>query len=223
MATEIGEALAEQAAPADRAPVPGTAAAACQQETVDTLVDLSLPESDRSVVIARTGREIAEDEFRNSDDIYHLMLNNIKDYGIIMLDPEGHVVTWNAGAQAITGYDAEEALGRSYSLFNPKSDLENAEPENELAYARSSGRFAGEGWRFRKDGTPFWADVIVTALRDPKGRLLGFAKVLRDMSERKRAEASDAVKTQDLIGANKELEAFRLLCFPRPSGASSPP
>jgi PAS domain S-box-containing protein len=153
-------------------------------------------------------RRHAEDQFRSSDEVFHLMVNSIKDYGIIMLNPEGRIVTWNAGAHAIHGYEAEDVIGKSYSLFHPANDIESGKIERELATASSTGRFAEEGWRVRRDGTPFWASVLLTSLRDPAGKLLGFAKVTHDMSERKQAEARDAAKTSDLVAANKELEAF---------------
>jgi PAS domain S-box-containing protein len=149
-----------------------------------------------------TARKIAEEE------IFHLMVNNIKDYGIFMLDPEGRVVTWNAGAHAINGFQADEVVGKHFSLFYTASDIGDRRPEHALAAAGSTGRFTEEGWRVRKDGTPFWAKVVLTALRDPSEKLLGFAKVIFDMSERRRAQALDAAKTADLIAANRELEAF---------------
>jgi PAS domain S-box-containing protein len=154
-------------------------------------------------------RKLAEGQFRSSDEVFHLMVNNIKDYGIIMLDPEGCIVTWNAGANAITGYQAEEVIGKHYSLFYlSKSDIESGKPERELAIADSTGRFAEEGWRVRKDGSPFWASIVFTAIRNPAGKLLGLAMVTHDMSERKLSEARDAAKTAQLTVANKELESF---------------
>lgn len=155
-----------------------------------------------------TTRELAEEQFRSSDDIFHLMVNNIKDYGIIMLSPQGRIVTWNAGEQAINGYQAHEVIGKHISIFYSASDIEEGRPEKELAAADLNGRYEENGWRVRKDGTRFWANVVVTALRDPTGKLLGHAKVTRDMSERQRAEALDAVQKADLITANEELEAF---------------
>jgi PAS domain S-box-containing protein len=125
-----------------------------------------------------------------------------------MLDSAGHVITWNAGVHAILGYQAEEVIGKHYSLFYTAGDIRDGKPEQELAVATSTGRFTEDSWRVRKDGTLFWANVVVTALRDHAGELLGFAKVTHDMSERKQAEALDARKTADLVGANKELEAF---------------
>ena len=154
-------------------------------------------------------RKLAEGQFRSSDEVFHLMVNNIKDYGIIMIDPEGFVVTWNAGAHAISGYQAEEVIGKHYSLFYlSASDIENGKAERELAVACSTGRFAEEGWRVRKDGTPFWASIVFTAIRNPAGKLLGLAMVTHDMSERKLSEARDAAKTAQLTVANKELESF---------------
>lgn len=153
-------------------------------------------------------RKLAEDHFRSHDAVFYLMVNNIKDYGIVMLDPKGHVVTWNAGALAISGHRAEDVIGRHYSHFHPAGDIQEGKPEQELATACASGRFAVEGWRLRKDGTHFWASVVITPLWEAEGKLLGFAKVTRDMSERKQAEALDAAKTAELVGANKELEAF---------------
>jgi PAS domain S-box-containing protein len=165
------------------------------------------------VRLARTirnidGRQLAEDQFRGSEMVFQLMVNNIKDYAIMMLDPEGYVVTWNEGSRLISGYEPGEVIGRYFSLFYLPSDVDGDKPAHDLAVARSTGRFAEEGWRLRKDGSAFWADVVLTAIRDPAGELLGFAKVKRDMSERKRAETLDAEKTADLIAANKELESF---------------
>jgi PAS domain S-box-containing protein len=168
--------------------------------------DLGIPFAQASDNFA--SREFAERQFRSSDDIFHLLVNNIKDYGIIMLDVEGHIVTWNAGAQAISGYQAHEAVGKHLSIFYSPADIEINKPERELAVARSAGRNEEEGWRVRKDGTQYWGNVVVTALRDPSGKLLGFAKVMQDMSERKRAQAADAAATAELISANQELEAF---------------
>ncbi len=153
-------------------------------------------------------RKVAEDQFRSNDAVFHLMVNNIKDYGIIMLDAEGRIVTWNAGAQTISGYQADEVVGKHFSLFYPAIDIEQGKPLRELAAADSAGRFEDDGWRVRKDGTLFWANVIMTALRDLDGKLLGFAEVTRDMSERKQAEALDGAKTLELIAANRELESF---------------
>ena len=152
--------------------------------------------------------QTADEQFRGSDEVFHLMVNNIKDYGIIMLDTEGRIVTWNIGAQAICGYASHEVMGKHYSLCHIADDIREGKAEQELAAANATGSHAVEAWRVQKDGTLFWANIVLTALRDPAGKLLGFAMVTRDMSERKRAEIDLAANTADLIAANKELEAF---------------
>jgi len=106
-----------------------------------------------------------------------------------MLDPNGRVATWNAGAERINGYKADEIIGRHFSTFYPKDAVESGWPEHELQVALAEGRYQEEGWRVRKDGSTFWAHVTITALRDESGRLRGFAKLTRDLSERKRAES----------------------------------
>jgi PAS domain S-box-containing protein len=121
------------------------------------------------------------------------------DYAIIMLDPQGQVGTWNAGAERIKGYRAEEIIGHHFSCFNTDEAIQQGWPETELARATAEGRFEDEGWRVRKDGSKFWANVIITALRDDTGDLKGFSKVTRDLTERKLAE--DAIRK-----LNEELE-----------------
>jgi len=111
----------------------------------------------------------------------------VKDYAIFMLDPQGNVATWNEGARRIKGYNADEIIGRHFSTFYPHVDLERGKPAWELEVAARDGRFEDEGWRIRKDGTQFWANVIITALFN-KGKLVGFAKVTRDLTERKASE-----------------------------------
>ena len=104
-------------------------------------------------------RKVAEDQFRSNDAVFHLMVNNIKDYGIIMLNAEGRIVTWNAGAQTISGYQADEVVGKHFSLFYPAIDIEHDKPIRGLAAANSTGRFEDDGWRVRKDGScsgPTW-------------------------------------------------------------------
>jgi len=121
-----------------------------------------------------------------------LLLGSVKDYAILTLDPSGLVTTWNAGAERIKGYKAEEIVGRNFSCFYPDADIKAGEPERELAEAARVGRFEDEGWRVRKDGSRFWASVVITALRDEDGRLRGFGNVTRDITERKHSE--DAIR-----------------------------
>ncbi len=117
-----------------------------------------------------------------------LLIQSVVDYAIFMLDPTGHVVSWNIGAQRIKGYAAEEIIGSHFSVFYPPQDVADDKPGRELATAIADGRLEDEGWRVRKDGTRFWANVVITALFDESGRLRGFGKVTRDMSERRTVE-----------------------------------
>jgi PAS domain S-box-containing protein len=123
-----------------------------------------------------------------SEERYRLLVASVRDYAIFMLDPKGYVLSWNAGAERIKGYRAEEIIGRHFSTFYPPEDIRAAKPEYELEVAAVEGRFEDEGWRLRKDGTPFWANVVITALRDEHGVLQGYGKVTRDLTERKQAE-----------------------------------
>jgi PAS domain S-box-containing protein len=115
-------------------------------------------------------------------------IDSVRDYAMFMLDPSGTIMSWNAGAEAIKGYAAHEIIGSHFSRFYPPEALARGLPEHELKTATATGRFEDEGWRVRKDGTYFWANVVITALRDQRGRLIGFAKVTRDLSERRRQE-----------------------------------
>lgn len=125
-----------------------------------------------------------------------------------MLDPDGRVASWNAGAERFKGYRAEEILGQHFSRFYLPEDVSNGKPAAELEAARRDGRVEDEGWRVRKDGTTFWADVVITALRDERGQLRGFGKVTRDLTERRRAEEELRLRNLQLENANKELESF---------------
>ncbi|XXY28968.1 GNAT family N-acetyltransferase [Sorangium sp. So ce233] len=125
-----------------------------------------------------------------ADVHFRMLIDGVKDYAIFMLDTEGRVATWNVGAQHIKGYSAEEVIGSHFSRFYPAEALDRKWPETELAEARRLGRFEDEGWRVRKDGSMFWANVIITAIRDPQGELRGFSKITRDLTERRRQEAS---------------------------------
>ena len=119
-----------------------------------------------------------------TDEQFRLLVSTVSDYAIYLLDPAGRVASWNAGAERIKGYRAGEVLGRHFSLFYPPEDRAAGKPEQALARAAQDGRFEGEGWRVCKDGGRFWAEVVITALRDPEGVLKGFAKVTRDMTAR---------------------------------------
>jgi len=118
------------------------------------------------------------------------LVESVKDYAIFMLDREGNVATWNQGAMRIKGYTADEIRGKHFSIFYPAKDVEQGKPQHELKVAATEGRFEDEGWRVRKDGTHFWANVVITAVKDEQGRLYGFGKVTRDLTERKWAMGS---------------------------------
>jgi PAS domain S-box-containing protein len=130
----------------------------------------------------------AQEALRQSEERFRLLVEGVRDYAIFMLDPTGHIVSWNSGAQLIKGYTPQEIIGRHFSLFYPPEDIRDQKPERELRIAVAEGRYQEEGWRLRKDGSRFWAHVLITALFDSHGRLQGFGKVTRDMTERKLAE-----------------------------------
>ncbi len=131
-----------------------------------------------------TQRRAAEDETRR----FRLLVESVKDYAIFILDPRGHVSTWNPGAERIKGYAASEIIGKHFSVFYPPEVVAAGQCQLELEVAAAEGRFEEEGWRLRQDGSRFWANVTITPLRDPEGVLLGFAKVTRDLTERRAAE-----------------------------------
>ena len=166
-----------------------------------------------------TGRKQAVEALRQSEERFRLLIEGVKDYGIFMLDPDGRVISWNSGAKQIEGYGAEEIIGQPCSRFYTAEDVERGNPEKALKVAASEGRSEGESWQVRKDGSRYWANVIITAVQDEAGRLRGFSNVTRDFTERKRAEEGIRklneelerrviARTAELEAANKELETF---------------
>jgi len=135
-----------------------------------------------------TERRRHEEELRVSEERFRLLVDSVRDYAIFLLSPEGIVESWNAGAEAIKGYRAEEIVGHDFRQFYTPEDREAGKPDAALATARAQGRVEMEGWRVRKDGSLFWANVVITAVYDPTGELRGYAKITRDMSERRRLE-----------------------------------
>jgi PAS domain S-box-containing protein len=130
----------------------------------------------------------AEEALKQGEERFRHLVESVKDYAIFVLDFEGRVASWNPGAERIKGYQAEEIIGRNFSCFFPEEDIRNGKPEQELRTAISQGRAEDEGWRVRKDGSRFWANVVITPLLDEAGRLRGFSKVTRDISQRKGIE-----------------------------------
>ena len=152
---------------------------------------------DRTAEIAATNqiltqeirrRAQTEDELRESEERFRLLIEGVRDYAIFSLTPTGYITSWNAGAEHIKGYQAAEIIGQHFSLFYSQKDLERGKPQTQLLRAADEGRSEDEGWRVRKDGTRFWANTIITPLHDRKGKLIGFSKITRDLSERKQAE-----------------------------------
>jgi PAS domain S-box-containing protein len=135
-----------------------------------------------------TERRAQEESLRQTDETLRLMVHGVKDYAILMLDPQGRIATWNEGAERIKGYRAEEIVGQHFSRFYPAEDVRSDKPAQELKIALEQGRFEEEGWRVRKDGSRFLANVIISPLRDASGQLRGFSKVTRDITERRAAE-----------------------------------
>ena len=158
-----------------------------------------------------TERKQAEEAVRRSEERYRTLVDSVRDYAIFLLDANGRVRTWNRGAQEIKGYRTQEIVGEHISRFYSQEDRARGYPQQLLARAASEGRIEDEGWRVRKDGTRFWADVIITAIHAADGRLVGFSKVTRDLTERREAEA-ERVRLQqearETSESNRRLEAF---------------
>jgi PAS domain S-box-containing protein len=153
-----------------------------------------------------TDRKKAEDDLykayqdlKESEERYRLLVNAVADYAIYMLDVAGNVATWNEGAKRIKGYEYQEIIGRSFTRFYNQQDKERGLPEFELAEADRHGRFEGQGWRVRKDGATFWAHVVLTAIHNKEGKLIGFSKIIRDLTESRRLE-------EQLYQANEDLK-----------------
>lgn len=138
-----------------------------------------------------------EEALRESEERFRLMIEAVEDYAIIMLDPEGNVISWNAGAERIKGYQVQEVVGRNFSMFYSSEDRERGKPQTDLTIAIRDGRTESEGWRIRKDGSSYWAHTTITALRDKNGKHRGFSKITRDVTARKRTEeARQALEEQ---------------------------
>jgi len=135
-----------------------------------------------------SARKQVEERLRWTEESFRLMVESVSDYAIVMLDPEGHVVSWNTGAERIKGFAAEEIVGQHFARFYPKDAVADGKPRRDLDLAAASGRYEDEGWRVRKDGTSFWANIVFTAIRDQEGDLRGFAKLTRDLTERNKVE-----------------------------------
>jgi len=154
----------------------------------------------------------------SSEEQLRLFIENVVDYAIFMLTPDGIIVSWNLGAERIKGYKADEVIGKHFSLFYSDDAVQARHPEYELSVAARDGRYQEEGWRIRKDGSKFWAHVVITAVRDRDGKVLGYGKVTHDVTERKQAEKIHELnqhlesrvkeRTLELTAVSSELESF---------------
>ena len=165
-----------------------------------------------------TPRQQLQSALRDSEERFHLLVDSVKDYAIFALDSDGYIVTWNKGAERIKGYQAKEILGQHFSRFYTHEDIQRSFPAYELQVATACGRFETEGWRIRKDGTEFWANVVITPLKDQTGNLRGFAKVTRDITERKRAEEALQASLKDLADIKLALERSSIVAITDPQG-----
>jgi len=157
-----------------------------------------------------TARKQVEEQLRWTEESFRLMVESVTDYAIVMLNPEGRVVSWNSGAQRIKGYSTEEIVGQHFSRFYPPEDIERGTPQRDLDVVTANGRFEDEGWRVRKNGSAFWANVVYTAIRDQSGNLRGFAKLTRDLTERKRLDQVLQDKNAELENAKSAAEKANL-------------
>jgi PAS domain S-box-containing protein len=169
-----------------------------------------------------TERRESEESLRQSEERYRSLVQQVSDYGIFMMDEKGRIISWNEGARRIKGYEADEIIGKYFSIFYPEEDILNGKPAHELKVARTEGKYEEEGWRVRKNGSLFWSSVVITAVYNTHRILIGFSKVTRDLTERKEAERAlrdsyDRERTiagelrttnAELSYANEELEQF---------------
>jgi PAS domain S-box-containing protein len=160
------------------------------------------------IVTDLTERKKHEDILLQNEERYHRMISEVQDYAIILLNKEGIVQNWNQGAERIKGYKPEEIIGKSFSSFYTKEDRKNHIPEKLLEQAKKKGKATDENYRVRKDGTKFWGSIVITALHDNQNNIIGFVKVTRDLTERKKAEEEIKAKAIQLEAKNTELETM---------------
>jgi PAS domain S-box-containing protein len=145
------------------------------------------------------------DRFKQGDYLFRLLVSSVKDYAIFIIDPDGYVLSWNEGAQRIKGYQASEIIGKHFSIFYTSEAVQSGHPMKELALAQQHGRYEEEGWRLRKDQSEFWANVVITPLYSDQ-KLVGFAKVTRDLTERRQTEIAREEAAKMLMETNEELQ-----------------
>ena len=169
------------------------------------------PAADAATPITPIRNSGLADAIKHGGQIYQLMVDSVRDYAIFMLDPDGHIASWNKGAQKIKGYTPDEIIGRHFSTFYPQEDIARGKPPRELKTAARVGRYEEEGIRLRKGGSAFWANVVITAVRDENDVLVGFTKVTRDLTDRRAAQEkaiSDARRLAKAEAANTAKSEF---------------
>ena len=176
---------------------------------IDAIRNTDSDSDNRLIGYAKITRDISETyaqelALRQSEQRFRLLVSGVTDYAIYMLDLDGKISSWNAGVERLKGYRESEVINRHFSMFYTEEDLRNDKPTRALQRARSEGRFEDSGWRVRKDGTQFWANVIVDLIRDESGTPIGFAKITRDISERRSAD----LRLRELTHNHQELEQF---------------
>jgi PAS domain S-box-containing protein len=154
-----------------------------------------------------TERKGAEDTLRKSEEQFRLLIQSVTDYAIYMLSPDGIITNWNAGAERIKGYTPQEIIGQHFSKFYSPEDVAAGLPQMGLQTARQVGRFEKEGWRYRKDGSKFWASVVIDPIRTPNGELIGYAKITRDMTERKQAQ-EQLERAREAMAQSQKMDAL---------------
>ena len=157
--------------------------------------------------MAHADDAVTTGEAISAAELYRLLVNSVRDYAIFALDPDGYILTWNKGAQRLKGYAADEIIGRHFSTFYPPEDVAAGKPPRELEIATATGQYEEEGWRVRKDGSRFWANVLITAMRDSSDRLVGFAKVTRDLTARREAQQREIESARQLAAKEAERRA----------------
>ena len=193
-----------------RREIRATARAQAQVKALNAGLERRVEQRTAALAVEVAVREGTEAKLRSSEQMFRMLLDGITDYAVYMLDVEGRVVSWNSGAARIKGYSAKEIIGKHVSCFYTATDQERNCPQDSLREAADAGRFEGEGWRVRKDGSAFWAHAVITPVYQPDGSLSGYSKVVRDITTRKQAEeelkkqaalldlAHDAILVRDL-------------------------
>jgi PAS domain S-box-containing protein len=198
----------------------GTIFSRDKQDQVEYVLNISMDVTNQYLLAKQLKEEKAlaeskSEELRQSEERFHQMIAEVEDYAILLLDKNGIIQNWNKGAEKIKGYKAEEIIGKSFQIFYPKEAKENNKPDKLLRQAIDTGKSTDEGWRVRKNGTRFWSSTTITALHDQNNNVIGFTKVTRDLTERKKAEdklykyaKQLEEKNEELKRTNKELESF---------------